>query len=303
LAEKELAEVWRNHPGQESLRKDLCLVRLNLGLELGKLGQKDEAAALITSAVKHVRESLERAPDDLPMQRRLAIGLSFLGSLQTESQPGTNFLQEAMAIHRDLSAREPHRAEHLFELAAAMNHLGSLRVGYGNVESAEKLFEESLAIHRRLLTHSPGIDSIRSQLAATLNNLGMVRLDTDLAGAESLFEESLSLLRGLVQKSPDDLLLRSELAAAINNRGLVWERQGKLHDAIAAFRQAVSEQEAAGEVPLHRAQLDRLKSNLVRAQQIGQQQTPNAAIEAQSLTTSRDRRMHGSDATNFTNAG
>ena len=263
-AESVLDALATKFPNEERIQADACLVRLNLGVELNKAGQDEQAILFLDSSISIARELLSRSPDHPTAKRRLAIGLDNLSGL-TRREDASQLQLEAIQLHRDLIAREPKRAEHSSGLAAALDHLGSLRMESGNLESAVALFEESLAIRRHLADRFPSIAAFQTDLAAALNNLGMARLNTDLAVAKDLFEESLVMLRDLVQRFPRDVLIRSELAGAINNRGLLLQRQGNVGEAVSAFHEAIAVQKLVLnqlDVPKNRDQLERFNSNL-----------------------------------------
>jgi predicted negative regulator of RcsB-dependent stress response len=84
------------------------------------------------------------------------------------------------------------------EKSVALDELGDVAVGGGDLPAARKAFEESLAISKALADRDPGNTDCKRDLAIGLNKLGDVEVrEGDLPAARKAFEDSLAISKAL----------------------------------------------------------------------------------------------------------
>jgi predicted ATPase/DNA-binding SARP family transcriptional activator len=177
-----------------------------------RLGLYDAARAVLARSIESLRR--QDAASDLALAlNMLAATIHLLGQYEEEIA----VLQESIALGRSV-------ADHWIT-AYSLNDLGMAIFLHGDTAAALRYAQESLGMFRQ----------IGDQRGASfaLNNLGVFTQQLgNHAGAERLFRESLEVRRAI-----DD---RWGIATTLTQIGRVVGAQGSLHDAYAAFHQALS---------------------------------------------------------------
>ena len=100
----------RRDPEDPRVQAHLGQTLINLGLVLGRQGQRREALAMFERVVQHSRSAYERSPEVVEYGQRLSIGLNHAGSVRWElgeREAGLPWLQEANDIAMRLAVENP----------------------------------------------------------------------------------------------------------------------------------------------------------------------------------------------------
>jgi len=246
-----------------SLRPDDAMAHANLAAARKAQGELDQAAECY-------RRAVELKPDHAAAHNGLGTVLTAQGDLEAAEASYRRAIEiapEMADAHNNLGhaldARDAEdEAEAAFRkaldlnpnFAQAHNNLGGLLQGYDKLEEAEACYrraleiapdftealanlvdvlvhqdrnQEAIEIGQRALGLDPGMACLHMSLGNAHNNL------EDFEEAEACYGRSL-------KAQPDH-------AESLRNLGHVLERQGRIEEAVASFRQAV---ELGGEQPL-----------------------------------------------------
>ncbi len=230
-----IVDVQRRQAHDEASSARLAVSLNNLGIHLGKLGQREAALKATREAVDSYRELAEPRPDAfLP---ELATSLNNLGNGLSElgqREAALEATREAVEIRRELAEARPDAF--LPDLAASLNNLGVMLSELGQREAALEATREAVDSYRKLAEARP--DAFLPELATSLNNLGS-RL-SELGQREAALKasrEAVSSYRELAEARPDAFL--PDLAASLNNLGNRLSELGQREAALKASREAV----------------------------------------------------------------
>ena len=188
------------------------------------------------------------------------------------TRPGDaeRLLKEALAIRRELAAKEPDRYE--ADVASSCNSLGILYRISDRMEEAEPIYREGLEILRRL--SEKNLILYGGERANLCNNLGYMHFRTgDFARAEELFSEALDVRTQLESREAEKHTIY--LGRIHNNLGDLYCAQGRMEEAEQnllrglALRQACVKQDPVNRafVAGSHASLGILYSRLDRAEE------------------------------------
>jgi tetratricopeptide (TPR) repeat protein len=234
-------------------RPELAIALSCWGLWASRRGQREQAAATLADAVALYRELLARCGRLRAMRRiqlsvGLAVALSNLGLAHFdlgEHRAAAGAAEESVLIlrglrrhnllYRMLARNDPTAFEHC--LAAAVNNLGLVLAGQGQINAACRLAEEAADIYRRLAGMAPVV--YESELARALHNLGVVAAEAGrLNAALAATQEAVYLHRCLGMTDP--VGHRQYLGQALCAFAMVRVACGRdLTEALAAAEEAV----------------------------------------------------------------
>lgn len=190
----------------------------SLGDLAGRQGDNAAARALLTDGLEMSRE--------LGDKRLIADLLLSLGVVAEDDPTARALFEESLAIRRELG----------FEIAIALNRIGSLAARQGDYAAARPLHEEGLALCQQ--------SGAKDGVAQSLEGLADVaRLQGDHAQALSLYKRSLTVWRELGEE-PEFLQPLEHLAAVLKARGQ-HDRAVRLWGAAQACRDVLSVPRAA----------------------------------------------------------
>ncbi|HEY7002900.1 MAG TPA: tetratricopeptide repeat protein [Gaiellaceae bacterium] len=198
---------------------------LRLGGALGWFWYSHGHAMEGCSRLTELLGRTEGAPEELRAHPMYALGV-LLDQRGGEPNRAVELVERSLAIFREQGDRE--------RIAKALNSLGVIKRGLGDLEGARSRLEESLAIRRELG------DEIF--IASSLSNLGVIIFERgDLEGAEAHFLEALELDRKHGNEWGACATVDNLVAVAIE-RGH-YERARDLNREMLASAQRVGDQE------------------------------------------------------------
>jgi serine/threonine-protein kinase len=194
-------------------------------IDLFEVADPGESRGATVTARELLDRGAERIREDLADQPEVrAEMLGVIGTvyrklhLYHRSRP---FLEEALAIRRQLGADAT-------LVAASLNDLGELLYELGELELAEQRIDEALELRRRLLGDTAA-QTLRSE-----NDLASIRYARgDLAGARAGFRRLLTAQRAVLGPSHE------EVATSLNNLASVLAQQGDFPAAAALYEEAL----------------------------------------------------------------
>jgi len=192
----------------------------------------------------------QAAPDDLQLQRRLALMLAEFA----ETYVATGDLARAgaaadkgVAIIRKLVVVDPSNALWQRDLSVSLVRVGDARLAAGDRAGALAAYEESLviveslAIVRNLAVADPGKVGWQGDLSLSHEKVGDVRLAAgDWAGALSAYEEGLAARLRLAAADPGNTTWQVGVSASLNKVGDALLAAGDRARALSAYEESVT---------------------------------------------------------------
>jgi hypothetical protein len=200
-----------------------------------RLGQRQQALASSTEAVRHYRALVEADPDSfLPL---LAGALNNLANMQGDMGQRAEALAsitEAVGQYRALAEGRPDAF--LPDLAGSLNNLANAQADMGQRAEALASIAEAVRLRRALAEASP--DVFLPGLATSLNNLANRQSGMgQRAEALASITEAVQIRRGLAEAKPDAFL--PDLAGSLNNLANRQSGMGRRAEALASTTEAV----------------------------------------------------------------
>ena len=164
-------DLVRRDPDDPRVQAHLGQTLINLGLVLGRQGQRREALAMYERVVQHSRLAYERSPEVVEYGQRLSIGLNHAGSMRWElgeRGAGLPWLQEANDIAMRLAAENPSVPSLQGLHYRNSRQLSAYFRDLGKMDEAARLMRQARASLERL-------ERLPSRTAADLYNLACAR--------------------------------------------------------------------------------------------------------------------------------
>ena len=189
---------------------------LRLGTALHRFWERREMLAEGRDRLGKILK-LEQAAAATPMRARALFAAGVLALEQSEHAAAEAFLQESLAISRELGDKRG--------VAVSLNAMASEARNRGDMANAWRLFEESLEVFREL--------GDPFGIAGTLNNLaGVVKEQRDYPRAQMLYQESQSIFQGLGD--------RSSIAWSLSGQGDVARDLGDIGAARSLYERSLA---------------------------------------------------------------
>jgi predicted ATPase/class 3 adenylate cyclase len=248
----EAAESHQNGPDQPVWRARLDLEQENLlsahsycgcsagagakGLRLANSMQMYWFRSGLLPLGKRVTTEALLHPGAQMRDKQRSVALSAAGlfcSFAGEYDEATRFLEESLAIARELGDRE--------QIIATLESLGFAELGRGRLEAARGHAEEALALARQA--------GDQRKLASALNAVAqMHRADGDVAAAEPLYDEVVTLGRRL-----DDMEL---VAIGLLNLAMTYVARAAYSEARSALREIIAIARRTRSMPVGQSALE-----------------------------------------------
>lgn len=196
-----------------------------LGRANTRLGEHDQAVALLTEAVERARQAHE--PEDL----RVATPLRFLGQAQRAGGDAPSAEETYRSV---LELRTRGFGPDALETGEAWNNLGNVLGDLGEYEAAEEALLEALRLRRLHLEPDD------EQVVTTLGNLGSVYVDMD-RDAEAIEYTRLALEGEREIHGPQPHM---DVAIAANNHASALQYGGRPADAELFYRESLAIRQA-----------------------------------------------------------
>jgi tetratricopeptide (TPR) repeat protein len=256
---------------------------LNLGIALGRLGERESGTERLEEAVAAYRAALEewtreRVPLDwAATQNNLGNALLALG----DRESGTARLEQAVTVYR-AALEESTRERVPLHWATTQSNLGNALLAFGERESGTARLEEAVAAYRAALEEQTR-ERIPLDWARTQNSLGNALLALgEREGGTARLEEAVAAYRSALEERTrervplDWALTQNNLGNALKTLGERESGTARFEEAVAAYRAALEEQ-TRERVPLDWAMTqNNLGSSLAR---LGQRDGGTARLE------------------------
>lgn len=205
--------------------------------------EPQQAMALYMAARNDAEQQIRLEPDNLALQRELAVAYEKIGlvhhiGLDTEMDlAGVLEAYEAsLAIRQRLVKVEPGNALWQSDLSASLDSLGSVKFDTHGYDDAREAFEASLAIRQRLAEADPGNASWQRDLSLSYILVGDSRTeDGDESGALDAYEASLAIRQRLTELDRGNAVWQKDLALSYDRIGDLRSRQSDRIGALEAY--------------------------------------------------------------------
>jgi serine/threonine-protein kinase len=217
------------------------LIGFMLGDLRGKLesvGRLDLLADVGDQAIEYFAAVPESELSEEELSRRCQ-ALNQIGEVrmaQGELAEATVAFAEALALARDLAARDPERPEWQLRLGEAHFFVGNAHRLAGDLPLALEQMQHYLTIAKALAVEDPDNSEWQRELGYAYSSVGSVlEAQGDLGGALEAFQRTLEIDEKAVVRDPGDLERRLDLALSHNTVAVVLENLGKLTEARGHF--------------------------------------------------------------------
>jgi tRNA A-37 threonylcarbamoyl transferase component Bud32 len=220
-------------------------------------GGREQQAWLLDTSVGHLERLLQASGgDDLAVMAELAVAHAQLVQLRAEHEFNARTDAQAVQQHASRAVALAERAAAVGDAtlhvawASALHNLARLAQGRSDLAAAHDTLDRSDSVVSRALQRWPGHVALRRQRAANTLTRGSLRFGWDRPnagdpqGALDAYREAAGQFRALAADSglAHDVF---EIGTATNACGLVFIRQERWHDALAAARAGLAERERA----------------------------------------------------------
>lgn len=218
----------------------------NLGLLLEELPKRAGEADQAHRKALTLREQLvEEDFDRREYRRDLAAGYDCMGNLYQRASDwaeAEKACRKALAIREKLMKEFGDLAESRQDLAASHYNLGNLLRKRGDPAEAEEPYRQALALRAKLASDYPAVPRYRQDLAISYHNLSLLLelLKKHPEEEEECTQRALDLRAAIAAQYPLFPDHRWDLAHSYNRRGTMFRKRGKLPQAEAAYREALS---------------------------------------------------------------
>jgi serine/threonine protein kinase len=221
---------------------------------------------LVTAEKEFFEKFLDVLGDQPGFQMERAEALTNLGFFQSKFAAKTDLaeceqlLQRAVAIWRELLARDPANIKYRRGLCAALGFLAAVDIMRARLDSALANYRAAVQTIDPLLAPDTVTDPIRIDAARAWSNLAnclrQLRIDDD---GEAEFLRAAAILAPLRQNQPDDLSAFAPHVAILQNRAAIRLTRNQFDEAIRLLAPLLEEQERIAqrfpEVPIVRIDL------------------------------------------------
>jgi tetratricopeptide (TPR) repeat protein len=131
-------------------------------------------------------------------------------------------------------------------MALSQSNIGTIHQEKGELEEALRWFEQSLVYRAAMVESHPSVTEYQAKLGFICRQISTIQQKTHRdAQAFLSIQRSIDVLKSLVRAQPDQAGFHSELGLSWNFLGVLYDEARKNTEALAAFEQAVAEQQLA----------------------------------------------------------
>jgi len=224
--------------------------------EIGAVGARQrapgESLVLLEKAEAIEKNLINRYPDQLANQKSLAEITNILGYAYYKLGNNDEALKKFAEVQRVcLTVLEqvkvgPKPLWLLNLLALSHFNVGSIHEEKRELEDAIKSFERALDYRSALVDSHPSVTEYQQKLGWSCRRIAVVQHEAHQdAKAFQLVQRSIDVLKALVRAQPEQAGYHSELGLSWNYLGCLYDDARRNTEALAAFEQAVTEQQLA----------------------------------------------------------
>jgi tetratricopeptide (TPR) repeat protein len=208
---------------------DLALIKREMGVTHGNLGQYSHAQALHEEALA----MRKRVLDKFTKHVLFCESMNDIGEAMARQDRMDLHIKAQTILKHALAMREELCGPNHIDVARPLNCLGESYVAAGNYLEAKPVLVRAVAIAEQLLDHDP--DSLPRDLTRGLYNLAGVHLRLKHhARAQPVFERVLALRQRFL--GPE----HADVGAVLSGLGVVLKQQGKLRKAKPVFERCLA---------------------------------------------------------------
>ena len=201
---------------------------------------RDKAAVDVATA----RERLAHKPENIALQRELAVALVVTGDAENEAGQGAVALmayRKSLALLRQLRAVLGDDLQVLRDLSVTLDGVGDVEGVAGRSEAALAAYRESLALGRQLRTTLGDNPQVLRDLSVSLNKVGGAESAAGRSEAAlAAHQESLALSRQLRAALGDTPQTLRDLSLSLERVGDAEGAAGRSEAALAAYRESLA---------------------------------------------------------------
>ncbi len=215
----------------EKVKRALVVVLLDIGRVNMELGDLDTA----TSAHKRATELELQLCREYPENQRYRYDLARTWLSQAEVARRRNhnnvvreYVDEAMALLRDLRATNPENPDYACSLGEALAHRSHQEGLAGKRSNQKQALDDMLTLYRKLAEKYPQHEATRRGLGFALQlQASFAAEQNEFDKANDYLTECRELFNSLVQEHPYKLSMREGLARTIHQIGSLYYRMGE----------------------------------------------------------------------------
>lgn len=191
------------------------------------------------------RKLLEKQPNDLAEQSRLANNLKVLGIINLnggDSVEAEKNFAEGIAVANNILKKEPQNFEVRQNLGNLIFRMGQIQFFKTKYDKAQEYYKRAYKIYKTLNAEKPDDYKTKQDVASTLLYIAeAIGWAGDVKTATDKMQQSIDILAPLAKERPNDNILRRELMLAYLKRGEHLNGQiGKTPESLENFDKSLA---------------------------------------------------------------
>lgn len=205
-------------------------------------GRAEDALAAFRATLRPLYREVERAPDDLTLQRDLWTIVNEMADTYYDwgdLERALEGYQQAIGVKRKLLQTNPN-AGHMRDLAEGMAQVARIHRARGNLPEARRILDVHVQALSTLLQADSTNPATASAYAMGLRHLAdVMQLQGDRNGAAPLLQESLVWFRRLHAQDATNAIRQRNLASTLQEAGRLALESGRPEEALTLGQEAV----------------------------------------------------------------
>ena len=197
--------------GDKQSATRLCSNLLKTGDLLSDLGQSGKAMIYYDEARELIEPHLVAEPDDLSLQRNMALverRVAWILEEREETEEARQLWESSLARIRSIVVRSPDDLRRKWDLAWSCYHLGALLARVDRQQEALPLLVESVERMTRACVGNPGASQYRNDLQLLATTVQEILFEIEEAEiARQVIRETLLVLQPTVESMPGNIAL------------------------------------------------------------------------------------------------
>src|SRR5262245_52032374 len=195
---------------------------------------------LLKVSLRYYRNFLQQSGQDPALESRLAEAsyrAAFITAMIGDQKEALHIYRGSLPLWEKLARNNPEVAEYAYFLAKTHNNMGSLHIGFGELDEAERCCVMARNLLEKQAGNRPNDVSIPIELTRCYFHLGDVfRRKGQLTAALDSFQRAQSLVQTLLDRQPDSEELRRLLAESHLRIGSIMMLRGEHKTAEESFQ-------------------------------------------------------------------
>lgn len=243
-----LDRLCRTRPGPVQYQSALAQTSMHLGILHHDAGRYDDALRCQQQALA-IREGLARDnPAVTDYQDDLSTSHKLLGLIHRDAgrlKEALACFQASATLIEKLDTGQPGDPAFRHELAVAYRYQGDIHRKLGDPVEALRWLDKAGPLLHQLVADQPNTLQHQRALFGLHDTLGLLHEKSRPADALANRQKARAIAEKLVRASPANMDDRSNLGAALNNEGVLLAANGRMHEALTVYQQAIVHQQLA----------------------------------------------------------